>query len=154
MSLKLNFTTKESLDLVKLHNPEMWQCDLLRPVNNLLAFSATHRLSYTDALRAMTKVKSKMARKIYLMAAFQHIMDSKVKEYHKTNEQIQMYAKQLVHLIHAPWDKDCKEELKEHYEDRLHCLREKRGKLLSIKEVQMSLKVESETIKPSSHEKI
>jgi len=153
MSLKFTITTTEALELVQYHNPKGWQNDLVAPTIDLSSFRVIHRLSHRAALTAMTTIKSNMAKNIYLMAAFQHTMDCKVKEYHKIQEQISMYTAQLSHLISSPFSNNNKAELKSHYREKLELLAGKKLELLEIKEVRNSLNVESATITPSNHEK-
>ncbi|WP_421801792.1 hypothetical protein [Flagellimonas sp.] len=151
-NLNLNYTTQEALELVRYHNPQLWKVDLCKPVNKLLGMRNLHKISLKAALRAVTVIKSNMAMNIYYMAAYQYIMDQKVKEYQETLEQIDLINKQMGHLKDAPESPERKQELMNYYREKLFDLDFKRKELLSNREVKEHIDKNTFTLKSNSHE--
>ncbi|WP_421811727.1 hypothetical protein [Flagellimonas sp.] len=152
MSLNLNFTTEEALELVRYHNPKLWKVDLCKPVNKLLGMRNLHQISLAAALRAATVIKSNKAMVIYYMAAYQYIMEQKLKEYNETVDQINLLNNQLMHLNNAPESPERKQELRNYYQDKMADLDFKRKELLSNREVRAFIDKQPMLQKTNNHE--
>jgi len=151
-NLNLRYTTEEALELVRYQNPKLWKVDLCKPVNKLLGMRNLHQISLKAALKAVTVVKSNWAMNILYMAAYEYIMEQKVKKYQEVLEQMDLIRSQVQHLNNAPESPQMKQELRSYYQDKLLELDFKRLELLSDREVKAHIEKQTLNLNTTRHE--
>lgn len=132
----LAFSTPECLELVQYHNPKLWLVDITKPLTAIIGHRSDNRTTLKKSMEAIMERKTRMADKILVMAAYQHIMNEKVKMYEETVANINLYIKQMDILDRSTTvtEKDRK-ELREYYQDKLQDLKQEREALLKDSEV-------------------
>lgn len=149
--IPLTFTPKESLQLLKEHNPQFWEVDLVKPRISILVKVINHGCSLTKALEITLKKTETMADCIIAMAAYQQIMNEQVNKYKsnlKAQEQIRtqkLYLNNDKKISHEHWV-----ILTHYYNTKMSQLETEKKELLQDKDVCRALKVEFETVEPNS----
>ncbi|MGB5818848.1 MAG: hypothetical protein WBG90_05135 [Saonia sp.] len=146
-TLPLIFDPKESLELVKHHNPKLWEVDLVKPTTSILVKVINMGTTLTKALNQCIQENQTMVDRILTMAAYQNIMDKEIKRYRRICGEIDQILKQQEYLNsnRTISEKD-KVTLSEFYEKKLRELKADRKSLLRNKEVCRELKVDFETV--------
>lgn len=96
--IPLLFDPKESLEILKYHNPEFWEVDIISQKIDILQQVNPFKISHSKALGNCIRDCKTMAERILVMAAYQNIMDQKAVHYQNTCDKIARVEFQIKHL--------------------------------------------------------
>ena len=146
MSIALNISDNEALQLIKEIEPTCWQVSLFGYMTDLL-YHEDEGTSLTKSLQHLVNKTKTMADKILFAAAYQHIMDERVKEYQEVKKKIDAQQQQIIALNSSKLisAKD-KGTLHKHYQKSLQSLNARKDQLLKHQSVVASLSVTYEIV--------
>lgn len=149
-ALKLTFCPGDALQLVKEHQPLVWECKLYTYNSELLHIVDAKNVSLTKALQHLVNKYSNMASKIYALASYQHIMSETIKEYNNVTTSIKKYTAQLL-AIQTPGQvpiisQSELDTLMQFYRDQIKSLETRKTQLLAYPEVVNNIEVTAEIV--------
>lgn len=143
----LEFSPSDSLDMVQYVNPSLWLVDIQKPVTQIITYRSMHKITCNQALDAILAVKHNMADKILAMAAFQFIMDEKVKMYNEAVANINSINNQMLYTQNSKLTSASeKAQLMEYYQDQLKKYEQEREDLLQQPDVCKAIEVQYNTV--------
>lgn len=151
----LEFSTRNCLELVQFHNPKLWLVDITDPILRIFDLLPLCDNSCSKAMDLIIKNNKTMADNILVMAAYQHIMNEKVKEYKETLKKINMFSNQMeINSRNTSISDNDRRELRAYYQDQLNSLHLKRKVLLKDAGVRKELQMEYDNAFVMPNEKI
>ena len=150
-ALKLTICPSEALELVKQHQPLVWECKLYTFNAALLHTVDADNVTLTKALQHLLNKYNSTASKIYSLASYYHIMSETIKEYENVCNQLEKYEAQLLAIPKSiAISQEDRHTLTVFTNNQIKKLRARKKELHHYPEVINNIEVTAEIVLPNS----